>query len=170
MGAAAAGAPPATARLSLHEIAAHIATADASRFSCENAEQLRSMLNSPASALTCLRRILLKKGTPATQKIDPCVAALSHSAHSMREACERHLRDGGAAGAGGAATATAAAAAAGGGTAVSAQPAPILSGGVNPSLEGGAAAATGPGAVVAPGGESGLYCLCQQVPACHSFP
>jgi hypothetical protein len=88
--AAAAAAPPKVDRLTVHELAAHIAVADKSRFSCAQADTLRALLNQPAEALSALRRTLTKKS--ATQKMDRCVAVVAQSAAAMRAAAARALR------------------------------------------------------------------------------
>lgn len=160
--------PPDTERLSLHEIAAHIATADNSRIMCDHTEKLRQMLNSPADILSELRRFVTRKGSAVTQKMDRCIALVAQSAQSMRIACERVMRSGrstavepvttGAPGLDAAAllgTRKAPAAAA-------AMPqSPLLA--VNGSV---AAGDVDMVAAVSPDlaqGESGLFCLCQQV-------
>lgn len=82
--------PPAVQRLTIHEIAAHIAAADQSRFSCERVEELRELLEAPAEALAGLRRTLTKRGV--AQKMDRCIAIVSESARQSRGAMQRVLR------------------------------------------------------------------------------
>lgn len=82
--------PPDVQRLTVHEIAAHIAAAEHSRFSCERVDELRELLEAPAEALAALRRTLTKRG--AAQKMDRCIAIVAESARQSRGAMQRVLR------------------------------------------------------------------------------
>lgn len=137
-------------RLSLHEVAAHIAAAESSKFSCTRITQLRGLITSAADALGELRRILTKKGVAATQKVDRAVAAVAQSAQSMRAACEQVMPASRSAAAGGSEGAEAA-------TGAAAAP-------VNGASEGAAAMdCDTPATTGRAQWDTGLYCLCQQV-------
>jgi hypothetical protein len=81
--------PPQVERRTIHELAAHIAAADASRFVCARADDLRELLEAPFEALATLKKTLNKRG--GNLKTDKCVGFLAESAAQMRSAAERIL-------------------------------------------------------------------------------
>lgn len=89
-GAAPMQQPPDVPRVTMHDLAVHIAAADHSRFSCERVEELRGLLEAPSEALATLRRTLTKRG--AGQKMDKCIAIVADSAKQARGALQRVLR------------------------------------------------------------------------------
>lgn len=82
--------PPELPRVTMHDLAVHIAAADHSRFSCERVEELRGLLEAPSEALAMLRRTITKRG--AGQKMDKCIAIMAESAQQARGALQRVLR------------------------------------------------------------------------------